>query len=97
MRQLHRALEVADLAGQHHPGALDQRLLEVLGVEERRRHLRAADRPSVTTRYSRLGCRLVHRDLGFGDDVDERDVFTLLGRLPRPRRARSSPSLYLRG
>ncbi len=40
--ELHGAPEVAHLAGQHQPGALHQLLLEVLGVEEGRGHLRAA-------------------------------------------------------
>ena len=77
MRQLHCALEVSDLPGQHEPSAFDQSLLEELGVEEGCRNFR----PSVGERYDEiLTLRWPVRPLGLclRNDVDERDVFAFL-------------------
>ena len=79
MGQLHRALEVADLAGQHQPDTGYQILLGVFGVEEG-----GGDPwPTILERDDQvLPARraLGPADVGFLDLVDEGDVLAVLGR-----------------
>jgi hypothetical protein len=83
--QLHGALEVADLTGQHHPRAFDQLPLDELDVEEGRGHLRLAVTEGDDEVFA-FGLFGREPGLGLRDDVDERDVgallelLTLLGR-----------------
>ena len=95
MGQLQSALEVADLPGQHHPCALFQGLLEVLHVEERRRHLR---RP-VTERDDHVltlrGERFVHFSSALL--MTSTNVMCSPSSGWSPSSSTDIPSLYLRG
>ncbi len=77
MGELHGAPEITDLARQHHLGAFHQCRLEVLDVEEGRRHRRL---PVAQSDDEVFTPRLPVRPLQFrfGDDVDERDVDAFL-------------------
>ena len=79
MGELHRALEVADLAGQHQPGTGHQILLDVFGVEEG-----GGDPwPTLLQRDDEvLPARraLGPADFGLLDLIDEGDVLAFLGR-----------------
>ena len=79
MGELHRALEVADLAGQHQPGTGHQILLDVFGVEEG-----GGDPwPTLLQRDDEvLPARraLGPADFGLLDLIDDGDVLALLGR-----------------
>ena len=78
MGQLHGALVVADLTGEHQPGSGHELLLEVLGVEEGGRHLGAA----VAQRDDEvlpLRRAVGPAHLGLLDLADEGDVLALLG------------------
>ena len=77
--ELHGAAEVAHLPRQHHPGALDEGLLGVFGVEERRGDLRGAalqgDDEVLAARAA-----VAPADLGAADLPDQGDVLAGLGR-----------------
>ena len=78
MGQLHGAFEIAHLSGQHQPGALHQLLLEVLGVEKRRRHLR----PAVAQGDDKIfpaGAAIRPANVGAVHLTDEGDVLTGFG------------------
>ena len=80
MGELHGALVVAHLAGQHQPGSRHQLLLEVLGVEERRGHLRTAVAQGDDEVLAARGA-VGPADVGLLDLPDEGDVLTLLRRI----------------
>ena len=78
--ELHRTLEVADLPGEHHPGALDEAALEVFGVEERGGDLGALvlqGDHQVLARRVALGAF----EFGPPDHPDQGDVLTGLGQV----------------
>ena len=78
MRQLHGALEEADLTGEHQLGTFDQAVLDVSGIEEGGRDPvgQGDDEVIAVRRASGLAF------LGGRDDADEGDVLALLGLYP---------------